>query len=394
MQRKDAKGRNLLTGENQLKDGKYMYKWNDLNGNPKYVYSWKLVASDPLPAGKRACKPLREMEKEIQRDLQDGIDTNGGKMTVCQLYQRYIDTRPNVATNTAKSREWFMGVLKADELGAKQIGKVKPSDIRVWGINMTNHGYSYETIRNTLRSLSACFQLAVQDDLIRKNPVSVKIDEVKRNDKKEKIALTEMEQEKFLSFVKSDPVAGCHYNAFLILLKTGLRISELLGLTIHDVDLERQQLSINHQLLYDCQLPERFYIQRPKTQMGNRILPLSPIACQAFQSAIENRKPTPEVGGLTDFIFVSSRGKLLREQDFNRICDTVVKKYNKSHKDKLPKITPHILRHTFCSRLIAENLDPKTVQYLMGHKSVTTTLAHYTHVSFDDVSKKIKNAVA
>ena len=80
--RRDSKNRVLRSGESQRKDGRYAYKYIDTFGKPQFVYSWKLVPTDKTPAGKRDDISLREKEKEIQKDLDDGIDPIGKKMTV------------------------------------------------------------------------------------------------------------------------------------------------------------------------------------------------------------------------------------------------------------------------------------------------------------------------
>ena len=86
--RRDSKGRILRTGESQRKDGRYAYKYTDACGKTQFVYAWKLVPTDKTPTGKRDDVSLREKVKEILRDINDGIDTIGKKMTVCQLYAR------------------------------------------------------------------------------------------------------------------------------------------------------------------------------------------------------------------------------------------------------------------------------------------------------------------
>lgn len=88
--RRDSKNRILQNGESQRPDGRYQYKYNNAHGKPKFAYSWKLVSTDKLPAGKRDCIALRDKIKQIQKDLDNSIDTIGKKMTVCQLYAKYI----------------------------------------------------------------------------------------------------------------------------------------------------------------------------------------------------------------------------------------------------------------------------------------------------------------
>lgn len=86
--RRDNKGRILHTGESQRTDGKYLYKYVDAFGNTKYVYAWRLTPTDPTPKGKREKPSLRELEQQIRRDIEDGIDSTGKKMTLCQLYAK------------------------------------------------------------------------------------------------------------------------------------------------------------------------------------------------------------------------------------------------------------------------------------------------------------------
>lgn len=101
--RRDSKGRLLKSGESQRSDGRYAYKYTDTFGNPQFVYSWKLVPTDKIPAGKRPDISLREKVKQIQQDIADGIDPIGKKMTVCQLYAKYIRQRGNVKRGTKKA---------------------------------------------------------------------------------------------------------------------------------------------------------------------------------------------------------------------------------------------------------------------------------------------------
>lgn len=94
--RRDSRNRVLRTGESQRKDGRYLYKYVDADGKPQSVYSWKLVATDKVPAGKRDCIALRDKEREIQKVLADGVSTASGKLTVSELYTRFTTLRGNV----------------------------------------------------------------------------------------------------------------------------------------------------------------------------------------------------------------------------------------------------------------------------------------------------------
>ena len=188
--RRDSKGRILRTGESQRKDGRYAYKYTDSTGKPQFVYAWKLVATDKTPAGKRDDISLREKEKEINRDIADGIDTVGKKMTVCQLYAKQNSQRADVKRGTKKQREYLMGLLRDDPLGGKSIDAVKPSDAKEWAIRMREKGFSFQSISNYKRSLRAAFFIAIEDDCIRKNPFSFALNKVLEDDRGEKTVLT------------------------------------------------------------------------------------------------------------------------------------------------------------------------------------------------------------
>ena len=187
--RRDNKGRILKTGESQRKDGRYLYKYIDSFGEPQFVYSWKLVATDRVPAGKRDCISLREKIAELQKDIHDGIDVVGKKMTLCQLYAKQNAQRPKVRKNTETGRKYLMDILKKDKLGVRSIDSIKPSDAKEWAIRMSEKGYAYKTIDNYKRSLKASFYMAIQDDCIRKNPFEFKLSDVLKMIRSRKLSL-------------------------------------------------------------------------------------------------------------------------------------------------------------------------------------------------------------
>ena len=231
--------------------------------------------------------PLRELEQQIRRDIEDGIDSTGKKMTLCQLYAKQNLQRANVKKSTQKQREQLMRLLKEDKLGARSIDTIKPSDAKEWALRMKDKGFSYNTINNHKRSLKASFYIAIQDDCVRKNPFDFKLSEVLENDTKEKVALTEEQEQALLSFIKTDNVYHKHYDDVLILLKTGLRISELCGLTVADIDFKNEVVIIDHQLLKSKE--QGYYIETPKTKSGIRQVPLSRETIQAFQRVMKKR---------------------------------------------------------------------------------------------------------
>ena len=391
--RRDNKGRILRTGESQRADGRYMYKYVNRAGETKVVYSWKLVATDRVPKGKRDDLSLREKEREIQRDLEDGIDTKGKKMTLCELYAKKTAQRINVKKNTLAGRKYLMDALKQDKLGSRSIDSIKPSDAKEWAVRMKEKGYSFKTISNYKRSLKASFYMAIEDDYVRKNPFDFQLSEVIDDDSESRQALSEEQEEKLLSFLQYDTVYQKYYDDVLILLKTGLRISELCGLTVQDLDFENHTLNINHQLLRN---QEGYYIETPKTKCGIRKVPMSEEAGKAFQRVLKRKKTGKGIviDGYRNFLFLNQKGMPMTACYYTSTLRNIVKKYNKYHDEPLPKITPHILRHTFCTRLAQKNMNPKNLQYIMGHSSIMITLNLYAHASQTGANMEMRSLIA
>ena len=394
--RRDKKGRILKNGESQRKDGRYLYKYVDNMGTTQYVYSWKLVATDSVPKGKRNGLSLREKEREIQQDIADGINTVGKKITVCELYAKQNEHRANVKKSTKIQRQYLMKILQDDKLGAKPIDSVKLSDAKEWAIRMKKKGFAYKSINNYKRTLKASFYIAMQDDLIRKNPFDFKLSEVLEDDTEPKQALTEEQEEKLLNFVKHDRVYQKYYNDIVILLKTGLRISELCGLTIKDIDFDNEVIHVTHQLLGNKNVG--YYIETPKTKSGIRDIPMSDEVIKALKRVIESdrykHRKAIEIDGYKDFLFLNGKGYPMTSVCYVITFGNLIKKYNKKHEDTLPKITPHILRHTFCTRLANKNINPKSLQYIMGHSNISITLNLYAHASLEGMKAEIKNLVS
>lgn len=391
--RKDNKNRTLKNGESQRKDGRYAYKYTDVNGKSKFIYSWKLTPTDKMPAGKRPDISLREKEKEIQRDMADGINTTGKKMTVCQLYEKQNRLKQDVKPNTVIGRMYLMNILENDVLGTMNIDKIKQSDAKAWTVRMHEKGYTYQTINNYKRSLKAAFYTAIEDDLIRKNPFNFALDTVLKNDTEPKKALTAEQAENLVSFAQNDSTYQKYADEIIILLGTGLRISELCGLTVSDIDFEKQSISIDHQLLKDTS--QGYYISTPKTKSGVRQIPMSQKVFEALERSVANRLQSDfTVDGYRDFLFLNQKGTPKTASDYTSILKNLVKKYNKNHEKKLPNISPHTLRHTFCTNLANAGMNPKSLQFVMGHSNITMTLDYYSHADFDSARAEMERLTA
>ena len=211
------------------------------------------------------------------------------------------------------------------------------------------------------------------------------------NDSVTREALTRDQMRKFLKFVHDDNVYCKYYEVVYILFHTGMRISEFCGLTIKDIDLGNRIVNIDHQRqrLSDMTL----VIEPTKTSAGTRKLPVTEEVAKCFQAIIEDReKPKVEkvVDGYTGFLFLDDKGLPLVAMHWEHRFNHMVKRYNDIYRVQMPNITPHVCRHTYCSNMAKSGMNPKTLQYLMGHSDIAVTLNVYTHVGLEDAEKELQ----
>ncbi len=393
--RRDSKGRILRDGESQRKDGRYAFVYT-VNGSQKFVYSWKLEETDPLPAGRRKCEALRTKERRIKGDIDAGIIPNGGEMTVLQLVQKYVGLKTGVTHNTLAGYNTVINVLKKEEFGSLRIDKVKLSDAKTWLIKLQKvDGRSYSSIHNIRGVVRPAFQMAVDDDLLRKNPFEFQLATVVVNDSVTREAITRKQERRFLEFIKNDEHFSRYYEGMFILFKTGLRISEFCGLTMADIDFEEKSITIDHQLQRTRQ--GVYVIENTKTKSGERTIPMTDEVYEAFQNLVAKRgnpKVEPFIVGSDGKIytkFLSLDKKNMPEVALHWINHFrwALAKYNRIYKDELPKITPHVCRHTYCSNMAKSGMNPKTLQYLMGHSDISVTLNVYTHIEAEDAKEEL-----
>lgn len=391
--RRDSKGRILRNGECQRKDGLYQYDYIDMNGKPRCLYSWKLENTDPLPKGKRKCKSLRDKEREVQKALVDGITPYGGQLTVLELTKKYTLQKTGVRASTRAGYKTVLNILEKEEFGAKRIDKVKLSDAKGWLIKLQNKdGKSYSSIHTIRGVLRPAFQVAVDDDLIRKNPFEFQLVSVIVNDSVTREAITHDQKRKFLEFVKNDKHFCKYYDGIYILFYTGMRISEFVGLTVKDIDFKENTVKIDHQLQRTSQM--QYIIEAPKTDAGVRTIPMTSEVNECFKRIIKNRpklKVEPMVDGKAGFLYLDKNGMPMVALHWEKYFQHIVEKYNKIYKVQMPKVTPHVCRHTYCSHCASSGMNPKHLQYLMGHSDIGVTLNTYTHVDFDNVKKEVKS---
>lgn len=330
--RKDSKNRNLLTGESERKDGTYMYRYTDMYGKRHTVYAPTL-------------NELRQKEKQIQKDLDDGLSITDGGITVSKLLDIYLNTNKQWKSSTRVGKECRVKIIQRYPFAAMKINQVKQSHVKAFFVELYNNGVKSNSLHVYHTILKPAFEKAVDDDLIRKNPCDFSIDFLPQ-ESNEKSVLTQSEEIAFLEFVKQNPQLCWYYDIYVVMLETGLRLGEIIGLTLQDIDLKERCLSVNHQLCRERKKDGRLYIDTLKTNNGKRDIYISDRAYESLVRLIERRKNETNVeiviDGYSSFLLASHKqSKIVTHEMLYRNLKKAVQMYNESHKKKMPDLSPH-----------------------------------------------------
>ena len=300
-----------------------------------------------------------------------------------------------VRDTTKAGYKTVLRILEADEFGSRRINKVLTTDAMQWLIQLQENGRGYSSIHSIRGVLRPAFQMAEDDDLIRKNPFGFELAKVLVDDSVTREALTRKQEREYLRFVREDKHYRRYYEAIYILFKTGLRISEFCGLTARDIDFQNDRICVERQLQRTSDM--RYIIQAPKTESGIRYVPMTPEVAACFKTILRanaSRKVEPIIDGMSGFLFLDKNGMPMVAMHWAHYFQHILAKYNRIYRQQMPKVTPHVCRHTFCSNMAKSGMNPKKLQYIMGHSDISVTLNVYTHVDFDDVKEEMQQLAA
>ena len=255
-------------------------------------------------------KELREKEKEIQRQLVDGIDYAAGNITVIALLERYISLKQGVRYNTKVGYNFVLNLIKKEDFGNRQIRDIKVSDAQQWIMKLHKDGKGYSTIASVRGVVKPAFQMAYNEDIIRRNPFDFKLVDVVPNDSQKRIAMTEEQQEIWMGFIREDRTYTKYYDEFVVLLGTGMRVSEFCGLTKNDLDFECRRIRVDHQLVRER--GGKYYVEKTKTECGCRFIPMTEEVYQSLKNILVRRKKVKTeimVDGYSGFLLLDKDDK-------------------------------------------------------------------------------------
>lgn len=397
--RRDNKGRILRDGELQRKDGMYEFRYTDLKGDRRSIYSWKLVETDKTPSGKRKRPPLRELEKEIQKDLDDGICTyDSRKKTVNDSYEDLMQLKITLKPTTLSGYEVLYKKHVRDTIGSRPIGSIRYSDIKKLYLDMiVGKNLSIGLVTTIHCILKQIFRMEIKNSLIRSDPTDGVLVEIKRTSSfkqpGKRKALTVSQQTNLMEFIRNSEGYSFWEPLFTLLLGTGMRIGEAAGLTWKDVDFENGLIRVRNNLQY-CKVGEnkfRFHVFTPKSDSGIRVIPmLDQVRDSLYREwlrQLHSQYCIHIVDGVYGFIFSTKQGRLISANSFTAVIKNIVRDFNKENPmSPLPHFSAHNLRHTFCTRLCEYETNLKVIQSVMGHSSINVTMDVY-----NDITSELKN---
>ena len=383
---KNLKGKECGKGICQRKDGKYAARYTGKNGKRKEKHFLTLP---------EARNWLADMQYEDKHDVYNP----SSEMTVDAWFEFWItnliaDLSPNTRRNYRERYEYNIQPV----IGTMRLCDVKPMHCKIV-LNRMDATYAGSTIRQTYIAMGTMFRAAVMNDMITKHPMDgVRYTKPVRaaNDIK---FLTVEEQEIFLEAAKRSH----NYRQYVLLLETGLRTSELIGLTWDAIDWRKRTLTVNKTLEYRHK--EGYWrAGPPKTATSYRTIPLTNRAYDVLKECYDERhtrkesetlsqileyidRRTGQTGYLLmrDLVFINYRtGEPAKNSSYDthlyKLCDEA----------KIKRFCMHALRHTYATRAIESGMQPKVLQKLLGHASIKTTMDRYVHVTDTSLTNAVK----
>ena len=336
------------------------------------------TATFTLPDGTRKyvyAKTQEELDQKVfdlKLQMKMGVDLKA-QTTVGELIKMWYTTEvePNIQNSTATNMKSVLNNHLMPMVSRSVAKDVTPLQVKLW-INEINK-LNKQAAKICFRALRQSFELAEENGLIYRTPVLSRYHPAGREFQK-RTALTPEDETRLLDAVKPT-------SAYLLVwtaLATGLRRGELLGLMWDCVDLDRATVTVRRNLVLTGRDGQQLN-DYTKTEAGQRVVPIPPDLCAALRGARSKSKSV--------FVFPRANGTPFTAGTFSQFWSSAVHKRfgtNPTNSKRVhgvtgPRVTPHVLRHTYATRCFEAGMDIKEVQYLMGHASPQVTLEIYTH---------------
>lgn len=374
----DNKGKNLPKGIRQRGQG--------YDGRVYFEYREYVVH------GKTITETQKKM-RELKYKLEHGGFVEKNKMTFEQWFRVWMDEykKNQVKIGTYINYEKYYQGMTKERIGDKKLTEIRGEHIQKLYNDLVKEEYAISSIKIVSAVLNGCFQQALRNGLVERNPV--KLAQIPRTvEKKKKQAMTKEQQKLFMEYAKESYL----YNFFAVLLRTGMRSGELRGLIYAlDVDKKNRVIHIQRTLKYENvethKIPKEkiiktecqdkggavFFTDTPKTASSRRDIPMTN-EIEKYLDAQKNYWGF-KIERMDRFLFCTEEGKPLSRERVQAEINRIVRNI-RSDGYEFPRITSHMFRHTFATRAIEEGMKPQVLKTILGHSSLAMTMDLYSHV--------------
>lgn len=363
----DKRGRKLPRGIRQRYsgfEGRFMYK------GQSYMVHGETVTE------------TQKAMTELKYKLEHGAFVAKSKLTFGEWYKtwmrQYKKNRVKNTTYNSYNKYYYCAVEGA--LAKRNLTDIRGEHIQKLYNDLTEKGYSLSTIKIISAVLNGCFQQAMRNGLIERNPV--KLAELPRQkERKVKQAMTKEQQALFMEYAKESYL----YNFFAVMLRTGMRSGEMRGLKYTDIDKKENVIHVQRTLVY---IEGQGYVENtPKTRTSLRDIPLTAATIQLLDS--QRKFWGFKVEKIDRYLFCNENGEELSRDRVQAEIDRITKRIRVKGED-FPRITPHIFRHTFATRAIEAGMQPQVLKTILGHSSLAMTMDLYSHVLPDTKAEEME----
>ena len=370
---KDLKGKEIGTGINQRKDGRYGARYIDRFGKRKQLYA----------------NSLKEIKNKLAIAQADNIkqanivDEN---ITLNQWYDKWMRVYkiPIIRENTKRHYDYVFTKLISPYIGNKKLSKITKLQVKDLINKINDKGYQWESQNKVRVLLIDMFNRALEDNFVIRNPA--KGVRLAKNKPEHCVkALTKDEQQAFF-----DCSMGTFYhNLFVVAITTGMRPGELFALTEDDIDFDKNEIHITKTLVYqkfDGDEKKEFHVDPPKTRTSERTIPINSICKSALIDQIRQKKiiyfKAAKETELQDCLFTTKYNTPLNSVLYSEAIKRIVDEINltRDSLEQMPRFSGHTFRHTFATRCFEAGISPKTVQTYLGHATLQMTMDLYTSV--------------
>lgn len=363
----DKRGRKLPKGIRQ--------RSNRFEG--RFTYQYKEYSVH----GKTITETQKKMT-ELKYKLEHGVFVEKKKITLSDWHKTWLEEykKNRVKIGTYNNYQKYYESIIRDRLGSKCITDIRGEHIQKLYNDLVKEGYALSSIKIVSAVLNGCFQQALRNGLIERNPV--KLAELPRQtEKKVRQAMTKEQQALFMEYAKESYL----YNFFAVMLRTGMRNGEIRGLKYTDIDKKNNVIHVQRTLKY---IEGQGYMEdTPKTRTSKRDIPLTAATVQLLDA--QKKYWGFKVEKMDRYLFCNEKGEPLSRERVQAEIERIIKRIRAAGYE-FDRITPHIFRHTFATRAIEAGMQPQVLKTILGHSSLAMTMDLYSHVLPDTKAEEME----